>query len=103
MHKVEEIFDLTPTWSGVMPALIAAVEDGTAQGQQMARNELYRLAQTLDSVGVMLGSVKRYSKHLSAEHRAPTGDDYNELLRLLGIEHDGATPVKRLQSKQTRR
>jgi hypothetical protein len=39
-----EYIDLTPTWSGLMPALIAAA----ANGNQGATDELMRLAATVD-------------------------------------------------------
>lgn len=41
--------DLTPTWAGLMPALIALLQDGTAEGQKTAREELARLARGMDS------------------------------------------------------
>lgn len=40
--------DLTPTWSGLMPALLAVLRDGTNEGQAMAAAELTRLAQAMD-------------------------------------------------------
>lgn len=40
--------DITPTWSGVLPALLAAVADGTPEGKRMAREELGRMAQAAD-------------------------------------------------------
>lgn len=42
--------DLTPTWSSVMPMLIAALEDGTETGRKMAREELTRMAHLLDQL-----------------------------------------------------
>lgn len=41
--------DLTPTWAGILPALFAALEYGTAQGQAIAKEELSRLARAMDS------------------------------------------------------
>ena len=41
--------DLSPTWAGVMPAIIAALESGTEAGQWLARAELVRLADSVDS------------------------------------------------------
>ncbi len=40
--------DLTPTWSGLLPALLAAYENGGTTGRQIAREELTRLARIAD-------------------------------------------------------
>lgn len=40
--------DLTPTWAGLLPALLAAVTDGTAEGRQIAIEELERMAGAAD-------------------------------------------------------
>ena len=42
--------DLTPTWAGLMPALIAALQNGTAEGQTMARAQLMSLAAQADAI-----------------------------------------------------
>jgi hypothetical protein len=41
--------DLTPTWQGVLPILIAALEDGTKEGKKLAREELRRMAKAADT------------------------------------------------------
>ncbi len=41
-------FDITPTWSGILPVLAAALQNGTAEGQRMAMEELKRMAQLAD-------------------------------------------------------
>lgn len=41
--------DCTPTWAAILPALLAAVTDGTAEGQRIAREELARMATIADS------------------------------------------------------
>lgn len=40
--------DLTPTWSGILPALLAVIENGTPEGQKIAREELQRMATLAD-------------------------------------------------------
>jgi len=40
--------DLTPTWAGILPGLIAALQDGTATGQKIAREELAKMARLAD-------------------------------------------------------
>lgn len=40
--------DLTPTWQGVLPILLAALENGTDEGNKIAREELRRMAEAAD-------------------------------------------------------
>lgn len=42
--------DMTPTWSGILPALVAVLQSGTAEGQAIALDELRRMAALADSV-----------------------------------------------------
>lgn len=44
-----QTIDMTPTWAAILPALLAALIDGTAVGQGMARKELARMAEIADS------------------------------------------------------
>lgn len=46
--------DMTPTWQGVMPMLLAALEDGTPKGKTEARAEITRLAGLADRANVTL-------------------------------------------------
>lgn len=43
-----EFIDMTPNWSGIMPALMAVLEDGTETGKKEVRAELMRLAAEVD-------------------------------------------------------
>lgn len=40
--------DMTPTWSNVLPLLLAAMEHGTTVGRDAAKIELRRMAQAAD-------------------------------------------------------
>jgi hypothetical protein len=42
--------DMTPTWSGIVPILLAALENGTDTGKRMAREEITRMARVADEV-----------------------------------------------------
>ena len=42
--------DITPSWTALMPCLIAALQNGTQAGQDMARSELMRLASEVDKL-----------------------------------------------------
>jgi hypothetical protein len=48
--KVIGTIDMTPTWVGVLPVYLAALQDGTPQAMKAARDELYRMARIADSV-----------------------------------------------------
>jgi hypothetical protein len=41
--------DLTPLWSGILPALIAVLQTGGDEGRKMAIDELYRMAEAADN------------------------------------------------------
>jgi len=41
-----DIIDITPSWSSIMPGIIAAVQDGS----RIAEEELHRLARIVDQV-----------------------------------------------------
>ena len=40
--------NITPTWEGLVPAFLALIEEGTAEGRAMAIKELTRMAQIAD-------------------------------------------------------
>jgi hypothetical protein len=46
--KEPKVIDLTPTWSGILPALLLVLESGTAEGRKMVREELVRMAAAAD-------------------------------------------------------
>lgn len=49
--------DMTPTWAGIMPGLFAVLEDGTEIGKKLAREELMRLAKSMDAVNAQSKKV----------------------------------------------
>ena len=40
--------DITPTWEGILPALLAVIENGNFEGRKVAIEELTRMAQLAD-------------------------------------------------------
>lgn len=46
--KLVGTIDMTPTWEGLLPGLLLAIENGTAEGRRIAREELARMAQVAD-------------------------------------------------------
>lgn len=44
-----QTINLTPTWEGILPGLLAALTDGGPEGQQIAREELTRMAKIADA------------------------------------------------------
>jgi hypothetical protein len=47
-YKGLQTIDCTPTWSGILPALLIVLEDGTEEGKKLARIELKRMAEIAD-------------------------------------------------------
>ncbi len=43
-----ETIDVTPTWSGILPALLTVYSDGNKDGKQIAIEELKRMAELAD-------------------------------------------------------
>lgn len=51
-----ETIDVQMTWTGVLPLLITALEDGTPTGKQMARDELAKMAAAADRAVELQGT-----------------------------------------------
>lgn len=51
--KVVGTIDLTPTWAGILPLLLAGVTDGTDTGRRIAKEELARMAALADERNAM--------------------------------------------------
>lgn len=82
------MIDLAPTWRGLMPLLITALQEGTPQAQSSAREELFRLADHADR-------MNRFSKNLTgliAEVAAtpPEEIDIMAVLSKLAVLHEEA-------------
>ena len=52
--------DMTPSWEGLLPYLLTIMQDGTTEGQKLAREELTRMAKLAD----------RYVEYHTVEARA---------------------------------
>ena len=48
MKTESKFIDITPTWAGLLPALLALYTDGNSQGRKYALEELQRLAAIAD-------------------------------------------------------
>ena len=48
MYKNIETIDLTPTWSGILPALLAVIQNGSVEGVKLAEVELRQMARLAD-------------------------------------------------------
>lgn len=44
-----EIEENPPIWAGILPILLAVLENGNAEGRRMARAELRRMADAADA------------------------------------------------------
>jgi len=49
-NDTTETIDITPTWVGILPALVAVIRHGTPGGRDAAIAELQRLAATVDAM-----------------------------------------------------
>lgn len=63
--------DMTPTWAGLLPALVAILKDGTGEGPAIAQAELARLCAFADSAIAEQKAAKanppRYTEELAAQ------------------------------------
>lgn len=48
IEKPDGTIDMTPTWLGVLPLFLAAIENGTDAAKTAARQELTRMAKIAD-------------------------------------------------------
>lgn len=48
---------VTPTWRGVLPLLLAGVENGSAEGRRLALEELGRMADAADAFNARANAV----------------------------------------------
>lgn len=64
-----QTIDMTPTWAALMPAFIAALQCGTPEGQAIAREELGRLAASVDAQNarVRSGAAEEERNQFGAE------------------------------------
>ena len=55
-RKLGDLFtvDITPTWAGLMPAFIHILEKGEDDGRVIVREELMKMARTLDEAAKKL-------------------------------------------------
>jgi len=44
-----QYIDMTPTWEGILPILIAGIENGTFESRKTAIEELMRMAKLADA------------------------------------------------------
>lgn len=49
-NDTTDTLDITPTWVGILPAIVAVIQNGTPQGRAAAISELQRLAATVDAM-----------------------------------------------------
>lgn len=52
-----EYVNLTPTWTGILPALLAVYVDGDASGSRLAADEMLRAARLADRLGEFLAHL----------------------------------------------
>ncbi len=60
--SAEKSIDLTPTWEGCVDILILALEHGSEQSRQFAREELRDMAKKLDTLVGLLREFQQEQK-----------------------------------------
>jgi flagellar biosynthesis/type III secretory pathway protein FliH len=53
-----EYIDVTPTWETAAATLAHVMQEGTAEGQKLARAELIRMGQLVDNLQAELKTMK---------------------------------------------
>ncbi len=92
--RVVRVVDVTPTWAGLLPAMLAAYENGTAVGRGIATEELTRMARVADahvaaekeSKAAALAARERFNSDVAA---APAPGDFPDVAALLGPRERG--------------
>lgn len=62
-----EKIDVTPTWQGITPALIAVLQNGDSQGRKIAKEEILRMAMLADLWVKHCDSMAKRSKIIKNE------------------------------------
>jgi hypothetical protein len=54
-----DTIDLTPTWAGILPYILAGLEEGAGPvARQVAQEEIQKMARIADEAGEMLKTLK---------------------------------------------
>jgi hypothetical protein len=63
--------DITPTWAGLLPALLAVHESATTpEALRLADDELHRMARLADAVGPLVEALERIAADDNVSARA---------------------------------
>jgi hypothetical protein len=57
-----QTIDITPTWEGILPALLAVIENGNFEGKKIALEEITRMAQLADLYVEHNAEIERLTK-----------------------------------------
>ncbi len=58
----QEYIDVTPTWETAAEMLVHVMQEGTAEGQKLARSEIIRMGQIVDNLQAQIKTMKGVSK-----------------------------------------
>jgi hypothetical protein len=76
---MDKTIDLTPTWLGILPALVALITDGDAEGRRGAQEELRRMAGLADAHVTSVRNLTPFGRDLRAAFDAGNTE---EVLRI---------------------
>lgn len=72
--RAVELIDLTPTWTALLPVLLAVMQDGQPDGRRLARTELQRLCRMADELmPKLIGAVRAIDAALASDPRHQGG------------------------------
>lgn len=66
--------NITPTWAGILPAYMAVLENGNAEGRKIARAEMLRMARLADLGNEACRALRALNAEGALDH-SPTGTD----------------------------
>jgi len=82
-----DTIDCTPTWEGLLPALLAVVIDGTSEGQKMAKEQLRHMAKVAD---MMVEVDKERKSLINAENnKLPFSEGFKIITREAAAIYQG--------------
>ena len=93
--KKIRVVDITPTWTGIMPGLLAVIETGTAEGKRLAKEELMDLARKVDEINKR--SKKKCSRMTAAEKQETLPLINAEIKRVRAIGKDCRSKTDKLE------
>lgn len=56
---MSKTIDITPTWQGILPALLTLLKSDNPKTRELAEGEMYRMARSADKMIAHLNSMEK--------------------------------------------